>query len=81
MPDLVEVILVQLADETGEVAVFEMLGQDGFGESLILRQVKFATIAVYPGELLRERRNCLLRHPIGPPANTTDPRAFSTEVR
>ena len=37
VPDLVEVILVQLADETSEVAVFEMLGQDGFGESLILR--------------------------------------------
>lgn len=26
VPDLVEVILVQLADETGEVAVFEMFG-------------------------------------------------------
>lgn len=81
MPDLVEVILVQLADETGKVAVFEMFGQDGFGESLILRQVRFATPAVYRWDRLREPRNCLLRHPIGPPANTTDPRAFSTEVR
>ena len=42
MSDFVEVILVQLADEAREVAVFEMFGQDGFGESLILRRVRIA---------------------------------------
>ena len=40
MPDLVEVILVELADEAGEVAMLEMFGQDGLGESLVLRRVK-----------------------------------------
>ena len=39
MSDLVEVILVQLPDEAGEVAMFEVLGEDGFGELLILRYV------------------------------------------
>lgn len=36
LADLVKVILVQLADETGEIAVFEMLGKDGLGEFLAL---------------------------------------------
>lgn len=34
--DFVEVVLVELAHEAGEVAVLEMFGQDGFGESLVL---------------------------------------------
>jgi hypothetical protein len=37
MPDLVKVVLVQLAHKTGKVAVFEVLGQDVFGELLVLR--------------------------------------------
>jgi hypothetical protein len=32
----VKVIFVQLADEAGKVAVFEMFGKDGFGEFLVL---------------------------------------------
>lgn len=32
----VKVVLVQLANETGEVAVLEVLGKDVFGELLIL---------------------------------------------
>jgi len=32
----VEVVLVQLADEAGEVAVFKMLRQDRFGKLLAL---------------------------------------------
>lgn len=31
-----KVILVELAYETGKVAVFEMLGKDGLGELLVL---------------------------------------------
>lgn len=36
LPNLVEIILVQLADETREVAVLEVLGEDGFREFLVL---------------------------------------------
>lgn len=36
MPDLVEVVFVELAHETGKVAVLEMLRQDGLGEFLAL---------------------------------------------
>jgi hypothetical protein len=35
--DFVEVILVQLADEAGEVAVLEVLGEDVLGELFVLR--------------------------------------------
>jgi hypothetical protein len=34
--DFVEVVLVQLSYKTGEVTVFEMLGQDSLGELLVL---------------------------------------------
>ena len=34
-----EVVLVQLAYEAGEVAVLEMFGEYGFGESLILLRI------------------------------------------
>ena len=33
---LVEIILVELADKAGEVAVFEMLGENRLGKSLVL---------------------------------------------
>lgn len=33
-----EIVLVQLADETGKVAVFEMSGQDSLGEFFALQQ-------------------------------------------
>ena len=36
MPDLVEVVLVQLADKAGEIAVLKVLWQDGLGEPLVL---------------------------------------------
>lgn len=36
LTDFVEIVFVQLAHETGEIAVFEMLGQDGLGELLAL---------------------------------------------
>lgn len=37
-----KVILVQLADEAGEIAVFEVLGEDGLGKSLVLSEVRTA---------------------------------------
>jgi len=37
MPNLVEIILVELANEAGEVAVFEVLWEDGFCKSFVLR--------------------------------------------
>ena len=36
VPYFVEVVLVELSDEASEVAVFEVLGQDGFGKLLVL---------------------------------------------
>ena len=36
VPNLVEVILVELTDETGEVAVLEVFWQDGFRKPFIL---------------------------------------------
>lgn len=32
-----KVVFIQLADETRKIAVLEMFGQDGFGESFVLR--------------------------------------------
>lgn len=37
MPHFVEVVLVQLANKTGEVAVLEMFREDVLGEFLVLR--------------------------------------------
>lgn len=36
MPDFVEIILVELPDETRKVAVLEMLGKDMFGKLFVL---------------------------------------------
>lgn len=36
MTDFVEIVFVQLADETSKVAVFEMLGEYVFCELLVL---------------------------------------------
>lgn len=36
LPDLVEVVFVQLPDEASKVAVFEMFRQNGLGELLVL---------------------------------------------
>ena len=47
----VEVVLVQLADETGEVAVLEVFRQDVFGEFLVLR----ARSAITPSVCSRSR--------------------------
>lgn len=76
-----KVILVQLADEAGKIAVFEMFGQDGFGESLILGQVRFVQPHSSQGDVLRGPQNYPLRRPIAPLANRMDPRAFLIEIQ
>lgn len=38
LSDFVEVVLVQLSNETGKVAMFEMLGQNGFREPFVLHR-------------------------------------------
>jgi len=42
LSDLMEVILVQLTDETCKVAVLEVFGQNGLGELLVLRRRQYA---------------------------------------
>ena len=39
MSHLVKVILVELSNEAGKVAVFEVFGKDGFGESFVLPKI------------------------------------------
>ncbi len=41
---LVEVVFVELAHKAGEVAMFEMFGQDRLGEPLILREMSARAI-------------------------------------
>jgi hypothetical protein len=36
MPDFMEVIFVQLTNKAGEITVFEVFGEDGLGELLVL---------------------------------------------
>lgn len=40
---LVEIILVELAHKTGEVAMFEMFGKNRLGESFVLRRESVRT--------------------------------------
>lgn len=46
LPDLVEVIFVELTYETRKVAVFKMFWQDGFGKFLALQQDKATPLSV-----------------------------------
>ena len=52
----VEVVFIQLADEAGKIAVFEVFGQDGFGESLVLRG-RWSVIR-FPASQLSSGRPC-----------------------
>lgn len=36
VPHFVKIVFVELAHETGEIAVLEMFGQDGFGKAFVL---------------------------------------------
>lgn len=70
LADLVEIVLVELAHKTGEVAVLEMLGQDGLGEFLALdgrgvSSVQFGGIAQHntTGALPRARQSYPRHHP------------------
>jgi len=44
MSDFVKVVLVQLSDETGKVAVFEVFRQDMFRELLVLQEVAISML-------------------------------------
>ena len=44
MPHFVKVIFVQLADEAGEVAMFEVFREDVFREFLVLAQSQYVSI-------------------------------------
>lgn len=43
---LVEVILVQLSDEAREIAMFEMFGEDRFGEPFVLPRLSDIAVEV-----------------------------------
>ena len=69
---LVEVVLVELADETREVAVLEMLGKNRLGESLVLHQCldvanRFSSWVI----ILLVPQSFLHHHPTGRLVNTT----------
>jgi hypothetical protein len=77
LSDLVEVILVQLTDETCKVAVLEVLGQNGLGELLVLRRCQYVIGRYTCSRLIpQEPQNSRLPRPIlllihrrGPPAS------------
>jgi hypothetical protein len=65
VPDFVEIVLVQLADKAGEIAVFEVLREYVFCEFLVLclcQQVWRADEGTRRIPL--ERQNCLRHSPI-----------------
>jgi hypothetical protein len=62
LADLVEVIFVQLADETGKVAVLEVFWEDQLGKLLVLQRV-LACVVVAGGGPLRTSRTTKLSPP------------------
>lgn len=52
--DLVKIILVELPHEAGEIAMFEMFGENGFGELLVLERVRKLLQSQWPGLVMRE---------------------------
>jgi hypothetical protein len=63
--DFVEIVLVQLADETGKVAMFEVFGKYVFGELLVLLTVSIYVAArMLHRDILLGPRNCRRRCPI-----------------
>lgn len=62
LADLVEVILVQLSDETGKVAVLEVFWEDQLGKLLVL-QCALASIVMAGGRPLRTSRTTKLSPP------------------
>lgn len=66
VPDLVKVVLVQLTDETGEVAMLEMLWQNVLCEFFVLIRVSGIGLkALNRKRSPRARRSCRPRCPIG----------------
>ena len=65
MTDFVEIVLVQLADKTGEIAVFEVLGKDVLCEFLVLSLGQQVCHDIEgPWRILPGRRNCRRHFPI-----------------
>lgn len=68
VPHLVEIILVELAHEAGEVAMFEMFGKDRLGEPLILHRESARAI---DGCCLFARTSSTTKLPPSSPHRTT----------
>ena len=65
MTDFVEIVFVQLPDETSKVAVFEMFGKYVFREFLVLLTVSIVVAArMQYRDILLGPRNCRRRSPI-----------------
>lgn len=43
--DLMEIVLIELSNKTCKVAMLEVFGEDGFGESFILQRISDTKIA------------------------------------
>ena len=75
--DFVEVVFVELAHEAGEIAVLEVFGQDGFGESLVLPGTSagdFGSVAATSRERAPPaRRSCPAHPPTARWMNRLDP--------
>lgn len=66
LSDLVEIIFVQLPNETSKVAVFEVLRQDLFGEFLVLHlhiNITDQDSCSPCEDILQEPQSSLLLHP------------------
>ena len=73
----VEIVFVELSDEAGEIAVLEVLGEDVFGESLILAPISDTANRNQLDAIEPPAPQNFPRHPpIGRPTNTRDPPTF-----
>jgi hypothetical protein len=64
MTDFVEIVFVQLPDETSKVAVFEVFGKYVFREFLVLLTISILVAARMHRDILLGPRNCRRRSPI-----------------
>lgn len=65
MTDFVEIVLVQLADKTGEIAMFEVLGENVLCKFLVLFLSQQVCHDIEgPRRILPGRQNCRRHFPI-----------------
>lgn len=62
LPDLVEVVLVQLAYKASKITVFEMFGQNGLGELLVLLSEAWLASAAHDVQVRGGLRTYLEHH-------------------